>query len=276
MRTLVVSGGTDGIGRALSLYYVRRGHTVIVLGRNPEKGEQFLSEVKGALGRGYFIQTDLSLIRENRRAIREIDERVKHVDALVLCAQHFRSTRFLTDEGIENTFALYYLSRYILSLELADLLERASAPVIVNVCGPGIEMGEIAWNDLGREQNYHGLDALMQGSRLNDLLGVAFASAQPGHRTRYVLFNPGGVATSFSGQYDEEMASNIEAVRKVAQPVEKAIEPIVNVLDNPPPLPLSALMMGKPLDLNHASFDARAAARMTEQTSRLLSLFPRG
>src|SRR5207244_2536348 len=126
----------------------------------------------------------------------ELRTRFATIDGLVLCAQHFRSTRLVTAEGFENTFALYYLSRFVLSHELADRLAAAPAPVVVNVCGPGIDFGEIRWDDLNRERDYTGIDALMQGSRLNDLLGVGFVQQRPAGPVRYVLANRASVQTS--------------------------------------------------------------------------------
>ncbi|WP_406212775.1 SDR family NAD(P)-dependent oxidoreductase [Streptomyces decoyicus] len=273
MKTIVVSGGTDGIGKAVALTYLERGDEVVVLGRNTEKGDALLVEAarRGAADRAHFITADLSLVGETRKAADEIRARFAKIDGLVLCAQHFRSTRLVTAEGFENTFALYYLSRFVLSHELEGLLSAASAPVVVNVCGPGIDFGEIRWNDLGRERDYTGIDALMQGSRLNDLLGVGFAQQHPESPVRYVLLNPGSVRTSFSGEYDPVMAEQIEAARENAKPVEEGIQPVLAALDAPPSTPLSASTMGEPLELAGSAFDPDAARRLYGLTAVLLA-----
>ncbi|MBB5803219.1 NAD(P)-dependent dehydrogenase (short-subunit alcohol dehydrogenase family) [Saccharothrix ecbatanensis] len=274
MKTFVISGGTDGIGKAVALARLEQGDQVVVLGRNAEKGAAILAEAErlGAAERGHFIQVDLTGVAATRAAIAEIRSRFGAVDGLVLCAQHFRSERLVTAEGFENTFAVYYLSRFLLSHEMVDLLEAAPSPVVVNVCGPGIPMGEVRWNDLGREREYAGLDALMQGSRLNDLLGVGFTQVNPSSAVRYVLLNPGGVRTSFSGEYDQVMAEQIEAMRKVAKPVEEGILPILAVLDTPPTAPLTASMMGDPLPLDGSAFDAEDARKLHELTIGLLAV----
>lgn len=48
MKTLVIAGGTDGIGGALAEYALKRGDTVVVIGRNPEKGGRFLGSARAA------------------------------------------------------------------------------------------------------------------------------------------------------------------------------------------------------------------------------------
>jgi NAD(P)-dependent dehydrogenase (short-subunit alcohol dehydrogenase family) len=139
--TFVISGGTDGIGKAIALNRLRLGHEVLVIGRDATKGEAFLESAVdlGADGRAHFVLADLSLVGQARQAIDEIGNRVAKVDGLVLCARHYRTTRAVTSEGLEHTFALYYLSRFLLSFRMVGLLDTADAPVILNVSGPGGE-----------------------------------------------------------------------------------------------------------------------------------------
>ena len=116
-----------------------RGDEVAIVGRNAEKGAAFLdaAERLGAAGRAHFVLADLSLVAETkRRAIDEIGTLFPKVDALVLCARHYRTTRSVTGEGFESTFALFYLSRFVMSYGMADLLDAADEPMILNVCGP--------------------------------------------------------------------------------------------------------------------------------------------
>jgi NAD(P)-dependent dehydrogenase (short-subunit alcohol dehydrogenase family) len=273
MKTIVVQGGTDGIGRGLALFCLKRGDEVLVVGRNGEKGRSFLATADelGAGSRAYFLQADLSLVSENRRVVEEVGKRYPVVDALVLCARHYRSTRLETAEGFENTFALFYLSRFLLSHGLLEPLERAKAPVIMNVAGPGTPMGEVHWDDLQLERNYDGLEALMQGGKTNDLLGVAFAERHRSVRTRYVLFNPGSVATSFSGEYDPATAAHIESMKLTGRPVEEGIAPIVPLIDTPPAEPLTAFVEGRPMPVAGRHFDREHGLRLHEMTQEMLS-----
>jgi PPOX class probable F420-dependent enzyme len=275
--TYVITGGTDGLGRAAALARLRRGDEVAIIGRNAQKGEDFLDAARrlGAAGRTHFVHADLSLVAETRRAIEEVRAVFSKVDALVLCARHHRSTRSVTAEGFESTFALFYLSRFVMSYEMTDLLDAADEPVILNVCGPGANPGEIRWHDLGREQDYDGMSAQMQGGLLNDLLAIGYAQNRPSGRTRYVLLNPGTVSTSFSGEYDPATAARVDALRMGAAPVEDGVKPILAVLDDPPTEPVSASVMGEPISLDGPAFDNDAARRLYVETGKLLSTVPR-
>ncbi|RSN31962.1 oxidoreductase [Amycolatopsis sp. WAC 01416] len=266
MKTIVISGGTDGMGKALAMEYLGRGDTVVVLGRDPAKGAVF-AESGGAT----FIQADLGLVACNHEVVERVTTRFPVVDALVLCARHFRSTRVETAEGIESTFALEYLSRYLLSHGLAAALGRAERPVVVNVSGPGVSKPEIRWHDLSLTRGYDGVAAQMQAGRANDLLGVAFAAEHAASGISSVLLNPGGVSTSFSGDYDAATAAHVEALKRYGKPVEEGIVPIIARVDDPPAEPLSAFVEGRRIAVTGPGFEPGAAKRLAEVTRRLLA-----
>jgi hypothetical protein len=190
-RVIVVSGGTDGMGRALALGRAERGDLVVAIGSSPVKGRRLLDDAEriGAADRMHFVQADLSSVAATRRVIGEIAACHDVVDALCLFANRPSPQRVVTREGLERTFALYYLSRYVLGEALAPLLRRSRGPVIVNVAGAGMTKGAIHWDDLQLERAYGAITAQLQAGRANDLLGVAYA-AQPGNPARYVLLPP--------------------------------------------------------------------------------------
>ncbi|ALG08561.1 SDR family NAD(P)-dependent oxidoreductase [Kibdelosporangium phytohabitans] len=265
MKTIVISGGTDGMGRALALEYLSRGDAVVIIGRDADKAATILA----ASERATFVQADLSLVDENTRAIADITSAAPAVDALVLCARHFRSHRRRTSDGHESTFALEYLSRYLLSHGLAGALRRTGNPVIVNVSGPGLPKPEIRWDDPTLTRGYAGVIAQGQAGRANDLLGVAFA-ARPG-TVPYVLVNPGAVATSFSGEYDAATAVHVERLKRFGKPVGEGIRPIVRIIDRPPAEPLSAFVEGRRISVTGNGFDVAAAERLAELTRTALT-----
>ncbi|MDV8022197.1 SDR family NAD(P)-dependent oxidoreductase [Rhodococcus sp. IEGM 1330] len=272
MKTIVITGGTSGIGEALAIAYLNRGDKVIVVGPDPEKGKKYLRAAadNGHEGRAEFIAADLSLVEENRRVIDRLNTSVKAIDVLVLCARYFRSNRAVTAEGFEHNFALYYLSRFLLSYGLAKRMESARTPVVLNIAGPGVGPQEIAWNDLGLERGYDGWAAMGQGGRLNDLLGVSFAAK--GFRTRYVLWFPGGTRTGFAGEFDRATAALVERMKRSGQPVETTVPPILRTLDDPPSEPLSAFIEGNRISLDLPSFDSSKATRLQTLTHQIAQL----
>jgi NAD(P)-dependent dehydrogenase (short-subunit alcohol dehydrogenase family) len=274
VKTLVIAGGTDGIGKALAERHLARGDTVFVIGRNPDKGRAYLerAERHGAADRARFVTADLSLLAQTSAAVDEITREASSVDALVLCARHYQYRRTVTAEGYEENFALFYLSRYLLGHGLVESLRKAERPVVVNVAGPGAGLGVVRWDDLQLRHGYHGGAALGQGGKLNDLLGVAFAERY-GATTgiRYVLIHPGVTATGFSGVYDAETLEHIRSMQQHAKPVSAALPPIVAALDDPPADPLSAFVEGQRIRVDTHGFDRAAAGRLDSITEQLLT-----
>ena len=263
MKTIVISGGTDGMGRATALARRELGDTVVVIGSSEAKGR--------ALGPGItFLPADLSSVAAVRGVVDTVSERFGAVDALVLCANRPSPARRETAEGLEYTFALYYLSRYLLAEGLRPRLEAAPAPVIVNVAGVGVTKGEIAWDDLQLRSGYGLVRAQLQAGRLNDLLGAGHEG-----RARYVLYHPGFTRSGDLSPLSPPLRIALRALARVAaRPVAASIRPIVELIDNPPAARLTALDRGRVLDPALPTLDPAAAARLRAATEALLATVP--
>ncbi|MBC7303766.1 MAG: SDR family NAD(P)-dependent oxidoreductase [Nocardia sp.] len=272
MKTVVITGGTDGMGKALAMTYLGRGDQVVIVGTNPQKGRALLDAAAeiGAERRIEFIQADLSLVAENRRVLERIRATHQTVDTLVLAARYYRATRSVTAEGFEANFALFYLSRYLLGHGLADRLDRSDAPVILDLSGPGGDLSRIRWDDLQFENSYNPDEVMGQCGKLSDLLAVAFTRRYPHSSIRYILLHPGLTSTAFTGEYDTAGAASVARMREQGQPIEAALRRILRHLDTPPAAPLTAFMQDDPVDITGDPFAPEAADRLATLTERLL------
>lgn len=272
MKTIVISGGTDGMGKALGLEYLERGDTVVAIGSNAGKGADFLTAAAqlGAADRAHFIGADLSLMSENRRVLTQLTAQFPVVDALVLAARYYRSTRHETAEGLEASFALFYMSRFMLSHGLATALAKAENPVVMDLAGPGGDLDKIRWDDLQFANGYDPDAVMHQCGKLSDLLGVRFAAAHGGSGIRYVLLHPGLTRTGFTGEYSAADQVLVEGMLKRAQPIEAGIARIIRHLDNPSAKAFCAYMQDNEVEVSGKPFDAEAADRLYRLTTALL------
>ncbi|WP_067225972.1 SDR family NAD(P)-dependent oxidoreductase [Streptomyces sp. NBRC 109706] len=272
-RTIVVSGGTDGIGRALVRDRLGRGDRVVAIGSTPGKGEALLAEAErsGAAGRLTFLRAELSLIAEVERVVERISATHPRVDALVLGANRVLTRRQETAEGLEFTFALYYLSRYLLGHGLRGALAAAPEPLIVNISAPGLKAGRVHWDDPQLTDNYRTVRAQAQSGRANDLLGVDFA-ARPSSPARYVLYHPGFTRSPGSWAHlSWPVATSLRLLARVAaRSPEEAAGPPSRLIDAPPAEPLTAVDRGRPVDPGLPTFDPGDAARLARETRRLI------
>ncbi|WP_219518338.1 SDR family NAD(P)-dependent oxidoreductase [Nonomuraea ceibae] len=274
MQTVVITGGTDGLGKGLALHYLRQGAHVIAVGSTPEKGRALLAEAAALpAGRAAFVRADLTSVAATRDLVNRLTGEHPVVDKLVLCAQRYRlfGGRAVTPEGFEHSFALAYLSRYVLSHGLHDALRAAPRPVIMNVGTPGVPLGRIHWDDLQLARRYSGARATLQSFRANDLLGVAFGVRHAGGGVPYVGYNPGVVSTGMPASLPQPLRAVAKAFFTLfATSVPKAIAPMTALLDDPPGEPFTAHWQRRRLSLGGRAFDRQDALRLHDLTHDLI------
>ncbi|UCM90590.1 SDR family NAD(P)-dependent oxidoreductase [Streptomyces marincola] len=268
-KTVVIAGGTDGMGRAVALARLARGDAVTVVGSSAAKGEALLADAGHAPGLR-FLRADLSSTAEVERVAARIAEHHRSVDALALFANRHSPRRRETPEGLEYTFSLYYLSRYLLGRRLRPLLDAAPRPVIVNVAGVGNTAGRVHWDDPQLTRRYGQVRAQLQAGRANDLLGVAFAESAAG-RARYVLYHPGFTRSGLDSVSNPAVRGAIRVLgRFFARPVEEAVRPVLAWIDEPPTAALTANDRGRPVPPDLPTLDPAAARRLAVYTEGLL------
>jgi len=132
----LVTGGTSGIGRATANKLAQLGVHVVVVGRNEERGEKAVAEIRSAGGKADFIASDL----RNASSAREVAKRAVelgsgHVDILVNNAGvfPFGPTEQTKEEEFDRVYSLNVKVPYFLVAELAPLMAKGGKGAIVNV-----------------------------------------------------------------------------------------------------------------------------------------------
>jgi NAD(P)-dependent dehydrogenase (short-subunit alcohol dehydrogenase family) len=161
-QTILVTGATDGLGRALAVELASRGATVLVHGRSDERLEQTLQEARGGRARAY--RADLSSLDEVRGLAAALQCDHERLDLLVnnagIGSGERRSGREESADGYELRFAVNYLAPFLLTNLLLPLLERSVPARIVNVASVG--QAPIDFEDVMLERGYDGMRAYSQ------------------------------------------------------------------------------------------------------------------
>jgi NAD(P)-dependent dehydrogenase (short-subunit alcohol dehydrogenase family) len=134
--TALITGGTSGIGRAVANKLAQLGVHVLVVGRNVERGEKTIAEIRTTGGQADFISSDLrdaSSARQVARTAVELGE--GHVDILINNAgvYPFGPTHEATEESFDKVFSLNVKVPYFLVAELAPLMAKKGKGAIVNL-----------------------------------------------------------------------------------------------------------------------------------------------
>ena len=134
--TALITGGTSGIGRAAANKMALLGIHVLVVGRNVERGESTVAQIRAAGGKADFISSDLRDATSARQvAKRAIELGNGHVDILINNAGifPFGPTNKTTEEEFDRVYSLNVKAPYFLVAELAPLMARRGKGAIVNV-----------------------------------------------------------------------------------------------------------------------------------------------
>jgi NAD(P)-dependent dehydrogenase (short-subunit alcohol dehydrogenase family) len=166
-QVILVSGSTDGLGRALAHELAARGATVLLHGRDAAKGEETLREIQAATGseRLSFFLADFASLGQVRSLAEQVLAEHGRLDVLVNNAgigtgRGGGVDRELSEDGYELRFAVNYLAGYLLTLLLEPLLVRTAPARIVNVSSAG--QAPIDFHDVMLERNYSGIQAYCQ------------------------------------------------------------------------------------------------------------------
>ena len=163
---VLVTGSTNGMGKGVA--QVLAGiddqlHEIIILCRSKERGEATIKELEATTKNNKIsmVLCDLTKLSEVRNAIKEIHSQHEFLDGLFVNAGlGYAAKRIETEDGLDPHFQVNYLSQFMLTLNLLDLLEKSEfgGRVIFNVT----EGGEIFWDDMQMKKKWSYEDGIHQ------------------------------------------------------------------------------------------------------------------
>ncbi len=206
----LVTGGTNGIGKATAQALAQMGATVIIVGRDAQKTSKIVMEIRAASGNpgvGSML-ADLSSQQEVRHLADEFKSRYSHLHVLINNAGGFFMKRELSVDHIEITFALNHLAPFLLTNLLLDTI-KASAPArIINVSSNAHTAGKIEFDNLQGERSYR--PRAYDDSKLaNILFTMELAHRLEGSGVTVNALHPGFVATGFAKNNGKVIAAFI-------------------------------------------------------------------
>jgi retinol dehydrogenase 14 len=203
-RTVLVTGGTGGIGKATALGLARMGAHLAITGRDRERTESAAREIREAGGGQVDVfVADLSSQSEVRRLADEVLQSLPRIHVLVNNVGGYWKTRHVTADGLERTFALNHLAPFLLTSLLLERLGQSAPARVVTVSSNAQAMGKIDFDDLQGEQSYSGSRAYNQSKLANVLFTYELARMLPRLQAGAVTANalhPGVVNTSFGAE----------------------------------------------------------------------------
>ena len=276
-KSVLVTGGTGGIGKATAIGLAALGARVGITGRDPARTQAAAAGIRAATGNVAVdvFAADMSAQAEVRRLAAQVAGTYPRLDVLVNNVGGFWAHRHVTADGLEHTFALNHLAPFLLTNLLLDRLIASAPARIVTVSSGAQARGRIDFDDLQGERNYSGQRAYSQSKLANVMFTYELARRLEGTGVTATVLHPGVVRTSFGA---EDQAAHFAVLIRMARPFMKtaargAVTPVY--------LACSPQVEGvtgryfasrKPKTAAKTAYDTTAAARLWQVSADLTDL----
>jgi NAD(P)-dependent dehydrogenase (short-subunit alcohol dehydrogenase family) len=195
-KTVVVTGATGGIGGATARGVAERGATVVLVARDPERGEALRAAIARATGnpRVRLFLADLSSLAAVRAVAGAIAADHPRIDVLVNNAATYTRRRKVSADGIELQWAVNHLAPFLLTRSLLAPL-TAGGGRVVTVSSAAHRGARLRWDDLQMRRRYFGWAAYSATKLANLLFTRELARRMAGSGVTANALHPGVVAT---------------------------------------------------------------------------------
>lgn len=189
MKTIVITGGSSGVGAAAASALARMGAQVIITGRSAATGR-----IASALGCDHFL-VDYARFSDVRRFAGELIAKYPRIDVLVNNVGGVFAERRVTEDGHEMTLQVNHLSGFLLTSLVTERLQQSHA-VVINTSSAAHLVGRLDFADLENARRYRGFRAYGTAKLMNILHAMEIARRFEG--VSAASFHPGVVRTGFA------------------------------------------------------------------------------
>ena len=274
--TVLVTGGTGGIGQATAAGVARLGARVGIVGRDRQRAEAAAADIRRGADKAVVdpFVADMSSQAEVRRLAADVLDRYPRLDVLVNNVGGFWATRHSTADGLEHTFAVNHLAAFLLTNLVLDRLKARAPARIVTVSSGAQAMGRIDFDDPQAERNYQGQRAYNQSKLANVMFTYELARRLAGTGITANVLHPGVVRTRFAAEDPGRMRGLIPIARLFMKTPERGAATPVYLASSPEVEGVTGryFVNSKPTRSAELSYDTHAAARLWSVSSKLVGL----
>ena len=228
-KTVVITGGTSGIGQVAAEKLASMGARLVLVARDKARGEAALVRLRErGPGTAHGIHYgDLSRISEMKRVASEIAAAEPKIDVLINNAGALFNSRQTTSDGLEMTFALNHMSYYVMTHFLRGSLVAGAPARVVNTSSDAHKGNTLDFNDLQSSNGYRGFKVYGRSKLCNILYTSELARRWAGTGVTANCLHPGFVDTRFGDKSGGMFGVVIKVAKLFAISQEKGAETIV-------------------------------------------------
>ena len=274
-KTVLITGGTGGIGAAAAIGLARMGARVGITGRDRGRAVEAAAAITRESGNpavDIFV-ADMSSLAEVRRLATGVLATYPRLDVLLNNVGGFWAHRHLTADGLEHTFALNHLAPFLLTNLLLDRLVASSPARVVTVSSGAQSMGKIDFDDLMGERKYSGSRAYNQSKLANVMFTYELARRLEGTGVTANALHPGLTSTAFSGE-DPALGVLVKVMRPFMRSPAKGADTAVYLASASEVEGVNGQYFADrvPKKTNASSYDRAITARLWEVSADLVGI----
>jgi NAD(P)-dependent dehydrogenase (short-subunit alcohol dehydrogenase family) len=198
MPIVLVTGATGGIGLQTAKVLAQRGHSVLIHGRDANKGEAAVRSVRATAAAGVdirFLRADFAALSQVRELATVVNSSVPRLDVLINNAGCASFSRTVTADGYETVFAVNHLAPFLLTNLLLDKLRQSGPARIVNVASRAHRDKQLDFDDLMSARKYQVMRTYGRSKLANILFTRTLAKRLAGTDVTANSLHPGLIAT---------------------------------------------------------------------------------
>ena len=275
-KVVLITGGTSGIGKAAATALAGMGATVVITGRNEERGKRALQEIREESGNDgvELILADLTVQDEVRRLAEELRERHNQLEVLVNNAGLVLSERTETPDGIETQLAINHLAPFLLTNLLLDLLKESAPSRIVTVSSDAHRWAKIDLDDLQSRKRYRGMQVYGKTKLANIMFTYELAERLEGTGVTVNCMHPGGVNTNFGNNQGGPMNLLFRLFKPFMRSPEQGADTLIYLASSPEVEGMTGKYLAdrKVKAASDAAYDETTRKRLWEASEELTGL----
>jgi len=228
-QTVLITGGTGGIGYQTARALVRRGANVIITGRAAEAGERAAATIQRELGGRQavtFLQADHATVAGNRELANQVQAAFPQLNVLINNVGGLYQRRWETADGYEATLAMNFVGPFTLTGELLPLLQANAPARCVNVVSAAFKMWKPdPFQDLQSTRPFVSGDAYERAKLLNVLFSLALTRRVAAEQVTVNLVHPGMAWTQMTQSMTSQTIPSMRLVWPLVRLVQRRRSP---------------------------------------------------